>query len=105
MGNYVFFRNCVSFSQEEVYANGGLRDMVDRAWPITRKTFTKWVDLENLRDVEVSLGYEDHPKRGMTMAQDCHVSYHKSKLFGKRVYYFVHSAIEYIFIPPEDRGT
>jgi hypothetical protein len=35
------------------------------------------------------------------MAGDWHVSYHRSKYKGKTVYYFRHSAIEYIFIPED----
>ena len=31
------------------------------------------------------------------MAADWAVSYHRSKLHGRRVYYFRHSAIEFVF--------
>ena len=61
---------------------------------ITRKTFLKYVDREEMKDIENQLGYGSW----LRMSQDWHVSYHKSKtLEGLPVYYFRHSAIEYVF--------
>jgi len=71
--------------------------MIDDAIEITRKTFLKHVDRNSLKDTEISLGYEQHPRQGLTMAGDYYVSYHRSLLHNKRVYYFEHSAIEYVF--------
>ena len=71
--------------------------MVDQATEIRRRTFRQHVDLDSLREVEESLGYERFPSRGMTMAGDWHVSYHKSVFRGVPCVYFRHSAIEYIF--------
>jgi GNAT superfamily N-acetyltransferase len=76
--------------------------MVDASTDVTRKTFLKHVDRESLREVEKSLGYFEHPSQGLTMAGDWHVSYHRGYFIGKPVYYFVHSAIEYIFMDPYD---
>jgi len=92
-----YFNNCVNWNQGDVFRKGGLSDMTDRAIDISRKTFLKHIDREDLRDIEEGLGYEQHPSRGMTMAGDYAVSYHRSKLHGKTVYYFRHSAIEYVF--------
>jgi hypothetical protein len=72
-------------------------DMVDGAIDITRRTFLQHVDRDDLAAMESALGYADHPSRGLTMAADWHVSYHRSKYRGRRCYYFRHSAIEYIF--------
>ena len=71
--------------------------MIDKNINISRETFLKYVNRDDLRDLETSLSYEQHPKRGLTMAGDYSVSYHRSKLHGRRVYYFRQSAIEYVF--------
>lgn len=73
--------------------------MIADSIEVSRKTFLKHVDKEQLQDLEQTLGYDRHPKQGLTMAGDWHVSYHRSKLNGQRVYFFVHSAIEYVFVP------
>jgi len=96
---FVFYRTCVDWSQREAEAKGGLIDMIDNAREITRATFVKHVDRDSLKDIEEGLGYVrgSMPRH---MADDYAVSYHKSKLFGRTVYYFRHSAIEYIFVNP-----
>jgi len=95
---YKFYSNCVSWPSGDVFNEGGLSDMIDNAIDITRKTFMKYVYMSELKDIEMSLGYDNHYKQGLTMAGDYHVGYHRSKLHGKRVYYFRHSAIEYVFV-------
>ena len=72
--------------------------MVDSGASITRRTFLQHVDRNNLKELEASLGY---PMGRLTMAGDWAVSYFKSKLHGKTVYYFTHSAIEYVFVTQE----
>ena len=94
---YRYLRCCVSWPQSDVHREGGLRDMIDQAADITRRTFLQHIDRGDLRDLEEQLGYEAHPSRGLTMAADWAVSYHRSKLHGRRVYYFRHSAIEFVF--------
>ena len=74
--------------------------MIDAERGITRKTFLKHVNREDRIDLERSLGYAPHdPTSGLTMTRDYHVSYHRSKLHSETVYYFKHSAIEYVFRP------
>jgi len=90
---YKFYSDCVGWP-ERADEPGGLSDMIDNAIDITRSTFLKYADASELAYV---LGYCKHPSQGLTMAGDWHVSYHRSKLHGKRVYYFTHSAIEYVF--------
>ena len=64
--------------------------------PITRQTFLRHVNRDELNQIEANLGYA----RDFPMSKDWHVSYHKAKtLNGKPVYYFTHSAIEYVFHP------
>lgn len=72
-------------------------DMVDRSRDISRRTFLKHVDRNNLKEIEGNLGYADHPSKGLTMAGDYHVSYAKSKFRGKPCVFFIWSAIEHVF--------
>ena len=90
---YGYWTCCVDFSGDV----GALIDMIDDSITITRKTFMHHVDPQDRTDLELRLGYELYWKRGLTCAQDYHVTYHRSKFKGKRVYYMKHAAIEYIF--------
>lgn len=95
---YNFYSDCVSWPRHDVYKPCGLCDMIDRAIDISRRTFLKHVNRMELSEMEENMTYSKHPRQGLTMAGDYHVSYHRSKLHGKTVYYFKHSAIEYVFI-------
>lgn len=97
MPKRTYLNNCVGWPRDDVDAEGGLSEMIDRAIEITRRTFRKHISNQSLAEIEESLGFEQHPKQGLTMAGDFHVSYHRSKLHGKVVYYLRHSAIEYVF--------
>lgn len=88
---------CVNWPSGDVSAPGGLNDMIEASIDVTRRTFLKHVDKDDLRFLGAALSYEPHPKLGLTMAGDWAVSYHRSKLHGKTVYYFRHSAIEHVF--------
>lgn len=90
----MYFCNCVSWNPADVHKPGGLCDMIDYARTITRRAFLRNVDRASLRETEAALGY---PMGRLTMAGDWAVSYHRSKLHGQTVYYFRHSAIEYVF--------
>jgi hypothetical protein len=78
-----YYNCCVTWDAGDVHAEGGLCDMIDRNRTITRQAFCRNVDRDD--------------RAGLTMAGDWAVSYHKSKLHGKTVYYLRHSAIEYVF--------
>lgn len=88
----VFVTNCVGSTAREI------TPMVDAAKDITRRTFRKHVDTQELLGIELSLGYAHHPKRGLTMAGDWSVSYHKSTFKGRPCWFFRWSAIEYVFV-------
>jgi len=88
-----FYCTCVDWPKNDIDSDSGLCDMVDRSIDITRATFLKHVDKMDLSLLESGLGYNSDFK----MSHDYAVSYHRSKLHGKRVYYFRHSAIEYVF--------
>ncbi len=92
---YDYFTSCVDVSGDEVST---LQDMVDRSLQITRATFLGYVNRDDLRSLERALGYADHHARGLTMAGDYMVSYHRSTWGAARCYYFCHSGIEYIFL-------
>lgn len=96
-GPYRYYRSCVSWPDADVNADDGLCAMVDAARDITRRTLALHVDADQLRELERALGYSHPPAPGMSMADDYHVSYHRSRLHGRRVYFFKHSAIEYVF--------
>lgn len=95
--SYTFYHTCVDWPETDVHAKGGLVDMIDSAITITRGTFRKHVDGMALVRVERALGYDHYPAQGLYMENDWHVSYHRSRLHGERVYFFKHSAIEYVF--------
>ncbi len=100
--DFVYLTNCVNCPGP----NPGetINAMVDRARDITRRTFLTWVDPLAFGLAQESLGYEAHPTRGLTMAGDWHVSYHKSRFRGEPCVYFQHSAIEYIFTAPMEHN-
>lgn len=95
---YQYFNNCVNWDDSDVHVDGGLVSLIDSSQNITRKTFLRKVNIDELRGIEDSLGYVAHHKQGLTMAGDYHVAYFRSYHHGKRVYGFVHSAIEYVFM-------
>jgi hypothetical protein len=71
--------------------------MISEALTVSRRTFLRHVNQEDLRRLEHAMGYAKHPRQGLTMAGDWHVRYARSKLHGRRVYFFIYSAIEYVF--------
>jgi len=98
MRKYRYYKSCVDFSVAEANRPDGLISMIDKNIEITRRTFLSKVYRDEFEDLSSRLGYSLHKKWGLTMKDDFHVTYHRSQLRGKRVYYFRHSAIEYIFI-------
>jgi len=87
-----FITNCIGAIGEDI------NDMTDDASQITRKTFLKHIDKQELKSIEEQLGYMSHYKQGLVMSSDWHVSYWKSKYQGNPCVYFDHSRIEYIFV-------
>lgn len=95
---YLYYKSCVDFTPTEANRPHGLLEMIDKNLEITRRTFVKHVNPHDLESLEEQLGYERYSKRGLTMAKDGHVSYHRSVLNNQTVYYLRQSAIEYIFV-------
>lgn len=97
MTTFQFYRTCVNWPSDDVDEEGGLCDMISTCRKITRRTFLKHANRIDLAGLCRDLGYENHHNRGLTMAKDWHVQYRRGSLHGHRVYFFVHSAIEYVF--------
>ena len=95
-----YYSNCVNWPRDDVHEPGGLCTMIDEAKDITRSTFLLHVDPTDRRDLEAQLGYSLTRDGGLTMKRDYHVSYHRSRLHKRTVYFFKHSAIEYVFHDP-----
>lgn len=65
---------------------------------ICYETFIRKVDKEDLNNIALRLGYALYRKDGMTLSEEGYVSYYSSQTqTGKKVYYMVHSGIEYVF--------
>jgi hypothetical protein len=95
-----FFSNCVGWPLPVPE----LQEMIDTSKTISRATFLKHVDPEQMKQLEEELGYTRDPRQGLTMAQDYHVSYEKSTLRGCPAVFFVWSAIEHVFVDPSCVG-
>lgn len=76
--------------------------MVDRARDISYETFMRQCDCADLVE---NMGYATGREVGLHLKDDWHVSYHKSTFQGMPCYYMRHSAIEYVFIRPEDMNA
>lgn len=87
-----YLRNCTEGE------GPAITEMVDAARDISRKTFLKHVNKDSLRTIERDLGYVLNKKHGLTMANDYHVQYGKSKFKGQPCIFFCWSAIEWVFV-------
>jgi hypothetical protein len=89
-----FFSDCVNWPEDQV---DDLSTMIREGKDISRSTFLKSVDPDEMKELEGRLGYERDPRKGLTMAKDFHVAYFKSTVRGCPAVYFVWSAIEHVF--------
>lgn len=93
--DYRYTTNCVNCDRNFM---DDLHHIIDNSKQITRKTFRTHVNLEELGWLEEDLGYVHDSRNGLTMKDDWHVTYHKSKMInGNIVYYLQQSGIEHIF--------
>ena len=101
MTKATYLNCCVSWPRRDVYAPGGLCDMIDSGREITRRSFCRRVDPESRREVEQQLGYDhDFP-----ITRDCAVEYRTGRLHGRRVWFIRHSSIEYVFATHHNHST
>ncbi len=96
-----YFRNCVDWPRWDVEADGGLSEMIDRAYRVKRPQFMRAVNQADRVTLEDSLGYVlNYQQPGLMMKNDLYVTYFRSRLHGWPVYFVEHSCIEHVFIPP-----
>ena len=81
---YRFYLSSRDWPPADTFAIGGLVEMVTGGLDITRATFLKHVDEEQLAEIEARLGYTGTEP----MANDPRVTYHRSTHHGERVYFF-----------------
>jgi hypothetical protein len=72
--------------------------MTGRAQPITLRTFARHC---NWRPWARMMGYQVGSGRDLQLRNDRHVRYYRSTFDGQPCYYAQHSAIEYIFVRPQ----
>jgi hypothetical protein len=91
MKKYRLAFSCVSAPDVEK-----LREMIDDARDITRRTFLTHVPRHELARVFESYGFE----RGYVPPDgDCFVHYQRSRYDGRRCYFFTWSSIEFVYLP------
>lgn len=88
-----FFATCVDWRLPV----SDLQQTIDSSSDITRNTFLKYVDRDEMKLIENDLGYEQDPRKGLTMKDDYHVRYHRSTVKGCPAVFFVWSATEFVF--------
>lgn len=87
-----YFCNCVRWPSDKVE---DLTEMIGNSKELSRNSFLKHVDLDDLQLLSAELGYQRHSLR--KMAKDYHIRYSTGWLKGHKVYFFTWSAIEYVF--------
>lgn len=96
---YRYVGRCVELNGDD------LAEMIDFAREVTRATFIRRVGRKSYLRLSDALGYCQSSLRGLTLANDDHVRYHRSVYRGKPCYFVVHGAIEYVFVKIEEEAT
>jgi hypothetical protein len=110
-----FFSDCINWPDDLVDVPGGLCDCRSDADDMRPHDFFQNVDMDTMTDHAHALGYTgpskahndpdhiDHKSDGMSksMEEDPAVDFYRSELFGKTVYFYRHSGIEHVFLPPD----
>ncbi len=84
-----YLTSCVQSRAAWIY------EMVDNAKEICYKTLLKHIEYEEILNLFPC--YAKDKRQGLTIKDDWHVRFYKSKYRGKPCVYIKHSAIEYIF--------
>lgn len=119
----VFFRACDTWPDHLVDIDeakegfGGLIQLQEEAEDVTADEFLENVDQDSVMEWVQHFGYSgptiasnnpshplhnpEHPSDSLvkSMEEDYTVSFHKSMMLGREVYYFQHSRIEHVYIP------
>ncbi len=96
MNKFRFFQTCV----EWVAPLELLTAIVDNSKQISEATFRRRVCKHDYQSLQLQLGYflRKMPRNGgLTIKEDYHVAFFRSKVAGEPLYYMQHSAIEYVF--------
>lgn len=76
-----------------------LHEMYDREREITLRTFARHVDI---RPIAEDMGYQYGPRvKGLRLSKDWAVRFYKSTFCGQPCYYMDHSAIDHVFLYPD----
>jgi hypothetical protein len=94
-----FARWSLAFRCVDVPSTGpeldALNDMIERGREISFESWSKRVEWKELAR---EMGYAtERGEAGLRLAKDYHVRFFASTWAGERVYYMVHSAIEFVF--------
>lgn len=92
------YQYCCMDGNYSMHVRKELFAILERSRKITRKTFLKYANREQLDNIAQALGYEKDARNGLTLKGDWHVGYYSFRLpNGRRGVYMDHSAIEYVF--------
>lgn len=98
MKMWQYWRSCTDWPRRDLEI---LKEIVENEVKISRGNFITAlkdkVGKEDLKMLEENLGYESHHSRGLTMSQDSHVGYYRSKVADETFLFFRHSQIEFVF--------
>lgn len=70
-----------------------LNDLIEGSIEVTSRSFFANVKVEEVRLLQEEIGY----RKGSPIESDPLVTFHRGKIEGKWAYYFVWSAIEFVF--------
>ena len=90
MKTYVFTTTCVNSTADLIL------DMVDRAREVTWRTFARHIPRHELR------AYFPGPP---ALERDYRVRFYRSFFAGRRCYFLVHSAIEYVWTEAKEEAA
>lgn len=80
---------------------GDLVNMIDEEKLIVYRTFREHVNLDDFLELQVLLGYQLNPKKGITIKEDPQVKYFKSSYRAASCYYVRVRGIEFVFLDKE----
>lgn len=95
---FTYWKSCPELTDAEVEIQSR---MIADAAEVTYETFRQRVGGEDLARWAASKGYLRNRLHGVTLKSDWHVAYYRSTWDGRRCYYLVWSAMEFIWLVHE----
>lgn len=74
-----------------------INDMMDKARPITYRTFYRLMGRKAMEQIRLAFNYDRTKRGGLTLKNDWHVGYFAATWDNQPVLVLQHSRIEYIF--------